>query len=38
MELLEIASEMKLSLATVKRRLSAAEARLARASTRRGQV
>ena len=38
MELLEIADEMKLSLATVKRRLAAAEGRLARASTRRGQV
>jgi RNA polymerase sigma-70 factor (ECF subfamily) len=38
MELLEIADEMKLSLATVKRRLAAAEARLERASARRGQV
>lgn len=38
MELLEIADEMKLSLATVKRRLASAEARLARATTKRGQV
>jgi RNA polymerase sigma-70 factor, ECF subfamily len=36
MELLEIAEEMKLSLATVKRRLAAAEGRLERARTRRG--
>lgn len=34
MELLEIAAEMKLSLATVKRRLAAAEARLTRAQAR----
>jgi len=38
MELLEIAGEMKLSLATVKRRLASAEARLGRATTKRGQV
>lgn len=38
MELLEIAEEMKLSLATVKRRLASAEARLGRATTKRGQV
>jgi RNA polymerase sigma-70 factor (ECF subfamily) len=38
MELLEIADEMKLSLATVKRRLAAAEARLERAKARRRQV
>jgi RNA polymerase sigma-70 factor (ECF subfamily) len=38
MELLEIAAEMKLSLATVKRRLSAAEGRLERAKTRRGSL
>jgi RNA polymerase sigma-70 factor (ECF subfamily) len=38
LELLEIAAEMKLSLATVKRRLSAAEERLARATAQRGQV
>jgi len=38
MELLEIADEMKLSLATVKRRLASAEARLSRATTKRGQV
>jgi len=38
MELLEIAQEMKLSLATVKRRLSAAEGRLERAKARRGQL
>jgi RNA polymerase sigma-70 factor (ECF subfamily) len=37
MELLEIAEEMKLSLATVKRRLGAAEARLERARARRRQ-
>jgi RNA polymerase sigma-70 factor (ECF subfamily) len=36
MELLEIAAEMKLSLATVKRRLAAAEARLERAKARKG--
>ena len=36
MELLEIAAEMKLSLATVKRRLAAAEDRLERAKARRG--
>ncbi len=35
MELLEIAEEMKLSLATVKRRLAAAEGRLERAKARR---
>lgn len=35
MELLEIAAEMKLSLATVKRRLAAAEGRLERAKARR---
>lgn len=35
MELLEIAEEMKLSLATVKRRLAAAEGRLERARARR---
>ena len=38
MELLEIAEEMKLSLATVKRRLASAEARLGRATAKRGQV
>jgi RNA polymerase sigma-70 factor, ECF subfamily len=38
MELLEIAAEMKLSLATVKRRLSAAEGRLERAKARRGSL
>jgi RNA polymerase sigma-70 factor, ECF subfamily len=38
MELLEIAAEMKLSLATVKRRLSAAEGRLERAKVRRGAL
>ncbi|HSU39705.1 MAG TPA: sigma-70 family RNA polymerase sigma factor [Polyangiaceae bacterium] len=36
MELSEIAEEMKLSLATVKRRLSAAEGRLERARARKG--
>ncbi len=38
MELLEIAAEMKLSLATVKRRLGAAEARLERAKARKGAL
>jgi len=38
MELSEIAEEMKLSLATVKRRLTAAESRLERARARKGSL
>lgn len=38
MELSEIATEMKLSLATVKRRLAAAESRLERAKARKGTL